>query len=577
MQGKNNIMKLLIQSVLLVFYVTQLSAQKPVNHTVLFDEGQTSISLQQLDSLKEVAIQVKETEKGRVVVYSYANDAAEGDSNFRLSRRRAFLMLQCLEREGISMRNIQVENKVRHANESDACNACAEILITTDSNFFNQNLFHRRIATFLENESEIEVQTFWIHPFESSLITTKEGLLIRMPEGTLATKDSSLVKLEVRYLKNKWDMLLHSLGTRSFNQKFLELNRAVHLSASLNGEALEMSNNKLITVVVPSDVYTRNAEMYIQEGESWLKHPLSGNLKTGTFYSGDSFFCNDSNATLSPPQYDLPPLKPTHIKYESVTALQDEQLKTIQIRLDYYDEQKYDENGKKQELNPQLKRKEYLLNSKKQRLLIAREKIIMQTREKNKGLDEQYYKSLAVYNKQRNLKQRAYISKVDSLGSEQKAKISQCQEHKNSIKDLKKTYPQDVYEQIFTTLLNHNSSGNIGYWAQTNQLGWVSIGNSSKRAVLKSVPYRVVTDLSAYKITAFLIFDDNQDIVIGEVLDDSDIVFREVPEGETARLLAVTKDDEGFKVAFHHIIINGSPVLLEFKKESLKPISNYLK
>ena len=105
---------------------------------------------------------------------------------------------------------------------------------------------------------------------------------------------------------------------------------------------------------------------------------------------------------------------------------------------------------------------------------------------------------------------------------------------------------------------------------QTNELGWMSVGATAVREQMDAVAYRVTTPISAYKITAFLIFDGTEDVVMGETLDDTDIIFWEVPDGKTAKLLAVTQEGDNFLVAFHELTTSGHPIQLDFKQQSLK-------
>ena len=118
-------------------------------------------------------------------------------------------------------------------------------------------------------------------------------------------------------------------------------------------------------------------------------------------------------------------------------------------------------------------------------------------------------------------------------------------------------------------LKNQPTSDKLGYWLKTNQLGWLSVGRKIAAMKENAVPYRAISSMSAYKVIAFLIFDETQDIVIGETLDERDIIFWEVPDGKTAKLLAVTKQGDSFLVAFHELVTSGDPIQLEFKNVSI--------
>lgn len=571
-------MRLLLIILSLLSFSNQIIGQSDEKHLVYFEEGQAAISLQQLDSIKALAKKAMTSENGRIVVHTYANDALEGDQNDRLSGRRAYLVQQCLERAGIPLAYLQIKSNVHQKRGEEGCAACAEILVTTDSNFFSQNVYQDHIADFLMEESGVYAQTFWVNPFKNISVTTKDGVLIQIPAGALMTKDSGLVKLDVRFLKTRWEMLLHSLATRSIEQEFLNLNRAIHLEAAQYGIPLKIRTNQEITVVVPSDVYCKNAALYQQEDKGWGKHPQSTSLKAGSFYIGDDYWCkNIDGNVLNTPNYAEPPTKPIRLHYDSMTIKQDEQLKSIQIRLDHLEEQKVNEKGKPQKLAAEQKRKEYLLKNKKDRLLIAKEKIKIQTRQRNEEAEAEYYKTLAVYNKERHQLQRLYLAGLDSLGFIQKEKVNRCNNLKQNVTDLKESYGQAEYERIAASLRNQSIKDKLGYWMKIQEFGWLSIGNHAKEGGIDAVPYRVTTPISAYKITAFLIFDDSQQVVIGETLDATDIVFWEVPDGQTAKLLAVTQEGDDFLIAFHDLTTSGNPIELNFKAVRLAEILDKLK
>lgn len=555
----------------------RLQAQPENKQWIHFEQGQASISLLQLDSIKEMAKVAMGKTNGRIVVNTYANDALAEDANNRLSGRRAYLVQQCLERAGMPLEHLQIKNKVYSSNLED-CASCAEIMVTSDSNFFSQNIYQDYVANFLMEESGVITQTFWVEPFKNILITTKDGVLVQIPAGTLATQDSGMVKLDVRFLKNSWDMLLHSLVNRSVNQEVLAINKAVHLELAQYGKPLKLRKGKNITVVLPSDVYTTNVQLYERKRKAWTNPQGGKQLKVGSFYRGTDYWCDEeNNQGLDLPNFETPPTKPKRITYDSMTELQDKELEGIQIRLDYLESQKKDKKGKPQALNAQQKRNEHFLKNKKNHLLIAKEKIKIKTREKNELMEAEYYKALALYNKERNSLQQSYISNLEKAGTKQRISQNRCKELEENEAVLKTSYGQALYEQIVANLRNQTVQSKLGYWIETDQLGWLSIGNLAKRSIADAVPYRVTTPTSAYKVTAFLIFDDTQDIVIGETLDATDIVFWEVPDGKSAKLLAVTQEGDNFLIAFHDLTTSGNPIELNFKNISLSEVLGLLK
>jgi hypothetical protein len=560
-----------------LWFKVELCAQSGNKHWVHFELGQASISLIQLDSIKVLAEAAIAKSNGRIVVYTYANDALEGDANARLSGRRAYLVQQCLERAGMPLEHLQIKNKVYPINMED-CASCAEITVTTDSNFFSRNVYQDYVADFLVEESGVHAQTFWIEPFKNVLVTTKDGVLIQIPAGTLATQDSGMVKLEVRFLKNSWELLLHSLTSRSAQQEFLELNKAVHLELAQYGKRLKIQKGKNITVVMPSDLYLKNAKLYAGKAQSWTEHQQSEQLKVGSFYTGTESWCNGvEKEGLTLPDFEEPPVKPKTIPYDLVTESQNKALENVQIRLDYLENQKTNEKGKTQALSATQKRNEHTLKNQKNCLLIEKEKIKIDTRTQNEAVEAEYYKVLAIYNKTRNEVQQSYLSDLETMGVEELANQNRCVELKAIEAELKKDYGQVLYEQIVAQLNKQPTKPKLGYWIETNQLGWLSVGKVAKRSVADAVPYRVTTSISAYKVTAFLVLDETQDIVIGETLDATDIIFWEVPDGKPAKLLAVTQEGDSFLIAFHDLTTDGNPIELNFKKVSLSEVLGILR
>ena len=72
-------------------------------------------------------------------------------------------------------------------------------------------------------------------------------------------------------------------------------------------------------------------------------------------------------------------------------------------------------------------------------------------------------------------------------------------------------------------------------------------------------------------MSVFLVFD-NQSIVVGEAIDESDIVFWEVPEGKSATLIAISKNKSGFQVAHQKVETNGLPITIEYRYKNLSSL-----
>ena len=147
-------------------------AQTTHKHVVYFDPGQASISLQQLDSIKQWTALIKQLSNPKILVNSYANDAAIADNNQQLADKRALLLQQCLEREGIPLQVLHIESKVQTTTENTTCNYCGELMITTDADFLYQNIYQKLIKEYLQTGSQIRSQIFWVNPMTDGIYTT---------------------------------------------------------------------------------------------------------------------------------------------------------------------------------------------------------------------------------------------------------------------------------------------------------------------------------------------------------------------------------------------------------------------
>lgn len=567
-----------LQSMRMIFWVCcnficfLASAQQSDIHTVFFDQGKASISLQQLDSIKQIAAAVQSSDQNKLLVYSYASDAADGASNLRLSRQRAFLMQQCFEREGIALHKMHIENKVRHQSEGAICDACAEIHITIDTNFFNQEIYHKQIAVFMQQYARAEIQSFKVDAALDQQIMTKEGVLLYIPAGTFNATDSVVVN--VKYVHDTWGRLMHQLDTRTHRQEFLDMQDNIYVEAWQQGQPIEMNNNKAAVLVMPARDNKSAAMVYQHEGANWFSYPNQKKPVTGTFYGGG--YCADSAEVLETPVFPEPPKKPVLIDLKTAVATQNNQLEVIENRLKDYAAMRVDEKGKPIKLNPQLRRKEEALKTKKNRLLVAKEKMLNDCRAQNQLKKDSYHQQLARYNTERNKLQRAYVNKIDSIGLHARQKNARCIQYAENLNYLKTVYPQYIYEQIMATLRNAGFNYELGYWASVSQLGWVSVAMPRPKSSSSLVPFRVQSTASAYKVRSFLIFEDKS-IVLGEALDATDIVFWEVPEGQKATLVALYYDQNKFKIACQQVITNGNPPKIDYNYNQLSSLSSKIR
>lgn len=561
----------LLALLLNLFTISSVLGQTLDQYQLYFAPGQAVVNLAQLDSINLVAKQYLENSNARITVKTYANDAVGTDEDKRLSGRRAFLVQQCLERAGVPLKHLQITNKIYRANPSSTtCKACAEIKLIPDSNFFFRNVYEAYIADYMLDASGGESQTFWVEPFKEQVLMTKDGVLLYIPANALNTIDSGLVKVDIRFLDSYWKLLLHGLSSWDQEKRALHLQQAVEVTAKQYGKALNLKAGQQVMVVMPANENAETAQLYQKNAQAW-QLSTRATWQTLPTYTGNSP-CNGEEGALAAFNYGDPPAKPEYLSYEAITEKEDKALESLGIRLDQLASYKVDKRGKPKELSSKQRNIEQQLETERTRLLFAKERKKRKVLAQNEAIKAAYYQELAAYNKARSQYQQNYIGQMDSLQQRRHQKALRCTDYQTKAAELEANYGSTLFQKMKGELQTQAKTTALGYWIESQQLGWMTMAATTSPQNHETVPYRVTTPMSAYKVTAFLLLEETGLIVKGEILDETDIVFWEVPDNSAATLLAVTQHGEDFLVALHPLQTNGVPVELKFENQSLKKL-----
>lgn len=565
-------MKYNILALLLLLLLNSDGIQGQVNHTVYFEEGKAIISLQQLDSIKIWAAKAMADPTTRIQVYTYSNDAIAPESDYVLAGRRALLLQQCLERTGIPLQSMYIERKVNRSLEEGGCTACGEMSITSNTNFLYQNIYQDLIKEHLAKYSAVQSETFMLQDANEKSYTLSDGTIVHIPQNAFGDHTNYPVQIEIKLLHSLRDLLLHSLSTRTTEKQHLVLHKAIYINATQNDVPIQLQPSHQITIIGDSKIEDSTINWY-QKEKNWENatiFSLSGDF-LGTSIREDCASKTNSKSPLVLPTFDTPPPKPNYVLVDSSIAQIDKQLKRIAIRLDYLQAQKKNGNGKEKELSQAQKNSEAQLKAKKDRLLIAKEKVRIQISNTNEMLETAYYQSLANYNKKRHQTQRAYLDAIAKYGiEEQKAQLA-CETRKAQLGELEKKYTTEEFEVLLSALEASKKESTTSFWLKTSQMGWLGMSSESPSTTNNQVaPYRVISPISTYKVSAFLIYDNQ--ILVGEVADQSDIVFLGVPADKEVKLLAITKENDEFLIAWQSFNTHNHAIRLDFKPQSLRKI-----
>lgn len=564
------IIQIIICWLVLVLCVNQLYGQNtPLPHTTYFEEGKATISLQQLDSIKQWAAMVLRNPDAKIQVLSYATDAMPEDSNYGLAGRRALLLQQCLERAGVPLESMYVARQVEQAG-GYPCGSCGAMKVTSKENFLYRNIEQDLIKEYLSSYSAAPKVEHWIDSRKDTLLALPTGQYLQIPAGAFVNSDpKQAIRLTFQSLKGTKELLLHGLSTRTNQQNSLTLQQTWSVTAAQNEGALSLYPEKKITILGEATEkglpYHATTNQVWQFGDSSLKQGYFAKVLTGDCDQKGA----STNTNIGLPNFAVPPTKPNYIRFDSVAHYQDTKLAEIQKKLDYWEALKVDDKGRPKSLDAAQRSNEYTLLAKKNQLLVTREQLIIKANNANEAMEQTYYQALAAYNKERNTQQHQYLSSLKGNQRLNQQTQNDCAKTKATLEELKQQYTNSSFAQI-NHLLTQQSTAKPYYWLPSQELGWNSLAVPSTTIGQELVPYRVKLPVSAYKVLTFLVYD--QQVIIGEILDETDVVFWEVPNQKAAHILAITKQGEQFLTAWQPLKVGDDNLVLKFLPQSLEKI-----
>jgi hypothetical protein len=555
-------------------------AQTP-QYQVAFDTGQTAISLAQLDSIKALVRRSRSTGLSKIRVLAYAHDAKKGDTNEQLSRRRAYLIQQCLEREGVPLSLLYIQNIVCDA-ALEVCTACANLSLEKSDGSLPRNSYSQRNRDFLYRQSTAKSERFWIDPSQENYVISKAGILIHLPAHTLLTTYDGPVELTLRVLENSQDHWQHGLASHT-EEGALLAHKSIYLQARQDGALLPANLRYPTTLVLPNhDRQPQQWKLWQQQDRQWKtpsQHSATA-LFLGDYYNKQSDVCATTNQqNIYAPNYGAAPERPNYINIQQATTLQDAAIAALEERLAPLEAVRYNKSGKKEIWTPQQKQRAFQLRNQKAQFLVTREKIRREAQQKNTALEEAYYKQLGAYNRRRHTLQTAYVKALEQRARHTRYQDSDPQATMNEDRCLalqqyqqllQAEYDSTTYKNIEQQLAQIPASEQpreLGYWIKSEQLGWLALGRTVERTANSRAQFFAQSSASPYKITAFYHQKDGQ-VFNGKPQEDGRLAFTGIDPEQAGHVLAVLEKEGEFWLALQ--AVGGTGVALANKTIGLQ-------
>ena len=307
-------------------------AQDQLSYTLYFEPGKAQINLEQLDSIKQLLKIFRSDFESHVMVNVFADDALDENNN-KLSRQRALLIEQCIQREGVSDKFIHLYNRVHQSRSNkDACNNCAEILILKDPDFYDEFDFQQNLNNYLDKKSSARIVQYKINPLKNSFIFTAQGLFIFFPANCLETINSAPVTVKIRECRKLEDFILHKLSKRNLEDIFLSTDYAISIEAEQEGHTISVKKNSAITLISPSNQFYKHSTLFEKEGLNWSAVKQQNPLLVLP-YNNAHLICKPPAIQIDSPDYPLPPVRSNYFDIDSACKGIQVQLDAIALRL----------------------------------------------------------------------------------------------------------------------------------------------------------------------------------------------------------------------------------------------------
>ncbi|UPT71800.1 MAG: OmpA family protein [Flavobacterium sp. JAD_PAG50586_2] len=242
-------MKSLFRVLVLVCCVNIHANAQSKSETILFEYGKYNLTTESKSKLDAI-IPKMDLEKLKAITL-YGNTDADGSLgyNFELSKKRSKAVSDYLVSKGIQpnkiKQNFNGENKPVAQNSIESGkqqNRRVELVFEFEAKEFENTIF---------NKIEAETQNFEGKSHQDIEITGKEGTKIKIPKNSLLKANGKYVvgkiKVELKEFYKKSDMVLANLHTMS-NKEMLESGGMISVTATNNGEKLELKKNSKMTI-----------------------------------------------------------------------------------------------------------------------------------------------------------------------------------------------------------------------------------------------------------------------------------------------------------------------------------------
>ena len=235
------------------------------NFRINFKVDQFKIDDTYKETLDKIVSEAKSGSYYEISLSAHTDNDANNQYNINLSKNRAQAVVDYLTSKGLNATYIETqwygEEKPEVANNNNQSK-----LINRRVDIELKKFQFNEIADVFKSAGGDYSQTFTLSSVGENIIKGKNGTQITIPKDVLETKDGKAISnenvtIELQEFQKPMDAVFNNLSTIC-DGKILETGGMFKISATYNGEELQVKNGKSLPVEMPSNNIKPNMELY---------------------------------------------------------------------------------------------------------------------------------------------------------------------------------------------------------------------------------------------------------------------------------------------------------------------------
>jgi len=615
--------KLLFCLAYLVMSLTHLNGQEQISKNIYFATDAFALDDQSATELQQFIQQLDLYTEHDITIVGHTDQDGTDEYNLALSERRAASVAEYFETQGIpsDILDVTYEGETQLVNHSKVANLKKQ---NRRVSILAQVYKYENVDEFISLLDSENTNTHKINSNTEIQLTLNKGTEVTIPKNAFCLEDgtpvdNNNVEITIKEAYSYLDMIDHQLFTQT-EDEILETGGMIYISATKNGQKLQLQDGKAIDLTYPIQDPLKGMELFVptdqtssEDGEGVVWQTTGAAIETVEVKKEEKFIQIDLSPIINYRE-EITNLKKPSLVFGDMPKFPRAIRKPYPPSTKIYDDEKYKEVYKKYEI---------ALEEYKEDQKTYPERLKKWTREANKrkkdiathkyNLNVYYTQRRLVYSIDRLVDRQATESHdkllADVFGYLDKDMLPIPFNEKRHVKDAFQDVARDVKENVGLKIFSSSNTVargkiycqdfyyildakikelntgkfNMGainskrasrYLVSTSDLGWINCDRFYK------VPEKNRTNLTLANVEkdekCFLVFKNIKSVLRPSGMKDK--TFNNIPKGEAVTLLALKFINDQAYFAKQDITTGSVKKMeLDYKETTLSKLKDIIK